>query len=321
MNDVTLMINLCAGDAAYAHHTVPALVEAHRGHVAEVVLVVDRIRPAGTRYVPPVPRERFESGLNVVAELAEKWRKDGLADRIIDVTANNREALAAKQRMLGAMKRHHHNARNVAITALAATFMMTERRHVLRYDSDMILHQASGFDWIGEAIGLMQRDERLVAATPRVSPPAFAEGSPEDRPCRGDWGALEVVDGGWAKDWFSMRCMLVDRERLGRYLPLLTSSPYMLAWLAWATATGRGFPLSLERVLSKRLQRAGARCLNLSTRKAWLVHPQPKGERFLRLLPGLLKETAAGRFPLEQAGEIDVQQEAWERHLAQTPGA
>jgi hypothetical protein len=62
MHDVTLQINLSPGDIAYAELTLPALVQAHRANVDEVLAIVDRCRPQKTKIVDP---EQGSSGFVV----------------------------------------------------------------------------------------------------------------------------------------------------------------------------------------------------------------------------------------------------------------
>ena len=155
---------------------------------------------------------------------------------------------------------------------------------------------------------------RAVIATPRVSPPFAGQLGRADATSLHDGPQPELVDGGWLINWFSTRCLLMDRERLAPYVPILRGK--LLVEVLARRLLKRNHPLALEEMLCQRIGGSGGRRLDLATEQAWILHPDSKGERFLRMLPALMDAVAAGEVPIEQRGLENVQLEAWERFLA-----
>lgn len=57
---------------------------------------------------------------------------------------------------------------------------------------------------------------------------------------------------------------------------------------------------------------------------AWSLHPNARGETFVRLLPRIVGEIESGRFPPAQAGRYNLDLEAWREWLedrAASPGS
>jgi hypothetical protein len=308
VNDVTLQINLSAGDVAYAELTVPALLAAHPG-VAERLLVVDLCKPPRTRIVDPArrfPEPAYTERTRRIAALAERWQAEGRVDRVVLLRPGDPLFAALSRAYLRPWLRETHDYGGCALMAYLAAFELCRTRWLLHYDADMLLHQQPGFDWAAAACNAIADTPSIIAAIPRPSPPPFD--SP-DAPSRQERLESRPHPAGWLTAWFSTRCYLFDTVALRRLLPLLQGRIY------WETLAARllrrGYPRSPEIMLFRRLQSAGCFRLTLHDRRAWLLHPARKDARFVESLPLVLDAVRAGRCPDAQRGVQDLQLERW----------
>lgn len=316
--DVTLQINLCAGDAAYAAQTVPALVAAHAG-AARRLAVVDCCRPQRTRIFDPavrLPEAPFQARLAQVSALARDYRARGLFDDIVWLEPGSPHFPELARRYARPGMTSTHDYGGCAFMGYWAALHFPTTRFVLHYDADVVLHQTPGFDWADAALRVWERYPQAIAASPRISPP-WTDDAADDAPSRHEGRPLERVADGWLNDWFSTRGMLVDRDRLAPHLPLVRG------WRALDCALrrllDRGYPPSPEVLLFRVLGPRGQRRLNLASRDAWMLHPHSKPPAYLALLPALLAAVAAGRVPEAQRGESEIDVAAWTEFLGANP--
>ena len=317
--DVTLQVNLSPGDVAYGRLTVPALVRAHP-RVAARLAVVDCCRARRTRIFDPERRlaePGFSERVAEVRRMASEFESDGLFDRVVYLMPGDPLLPQLARKYVRPWMRETHDYAGCAFAAYWAGFDLPTTRFVAHFDADMMIYQAPGFDWLAEALSHWEELPSVVAATPRISPSGFAACPEEDAPSAREGRPKERAAGGWVNDWFSTRCLLLDRERLAPHLPLVGGR---LAWeyrlRRWLD---RGYPPVPEGVLFRVLGPRGLRRLNLDTEQAWLLHPQTKPPEFVALLPQMLSAIAAGRVPPTQRGETDVQLAAWQSWLAEKP--
>jgi hypothetical protein len=311
INDVTLQINLCAGDAAYAELTVPALVRAHPG-VIHRLAVVDCCRPQRTNLFDPerrMPEGEFNPRLSRIRSLAEEFKGAGLFDEITYLEPGDDRFLRLAAHYCRPWMKQTHDSGGCGYMAYWAAIDLPSTRFVLHYDADMLVHQDPGFSWVDEALAYWPLYAQLISAVPRMSPPGFTTIPADDGPSCHEGRPREAVRGGWLNDWFSTRCFLLDRTRLAPLLPLI--SPLWSIEFRLRRLLDRGYPPPPELVLFRSLGNRGWRCLNLASECAWLLHPARKDQEYLRLLPGILASVAAGRIPAAQRGFIDLQLDAW----------
>lgn len=304
----TVQINLSAGDAAYAAVTVPRLLRAHAG-CAERLLVVDACRQPRTRIFDPevrVPLAAWEQRLAQVRGLAARLQAAGLVDRIETLVAGDPRFAAWAARYQRPWMQRSHDYGGCAAMPYWAALELAATRHVVHYDADLWLHQAPGFDWSAAALGALAEHPQAVAAAPRTSPPGFALDAPtlhEGRPAT-------RVGAGWLNDWFSTRCLLVDRARLAAHLPLIGRG--WGAVLAVRCLLDRGYPPGPEIILHRSLGPRGRRCLHLADPRAWILHPIRKDAAYLQLLPEIAAAVDRGEVPPAQRGWADIRVDAWQ---------
>ena len=263
MSEIALQINLSPGDVRYAELTVPSLVESHKAHVDEVFVVVDCCRPQQTKIFDPdvrLPLQKFQRGVEQIRALAEGFRASGLIDRIEYIEPQSRLIKDLSKKYLSGIVTETHDYGGCALMSYLAGIELARHRFVIHYDADMLLYQEPGYDWASQGVAFLNNEPLAVAAIPRISPPLHGE---DDPPSNQDWPVVTKVKKGFRDSWFSTQCFLMDREKLGSYLPLLQGKALLEVLLV--KYFKRGYPRSPEAMLSKRLTSAGAWRLNLAS--------------------------------------------------------
>ncbi len=320
MSGICLQINVSAGDVDYAAATVPALIAAQRDQVDSVFVVMDACRPQATPLVDPerrFPEPAYGERVERMAALVRDWQAGGLIDRHLVLRPGAAEFAELAARYLRPSMRATHDYGGTAVMGYLAGFHYANARHVVHFDADLLLHQAVGTRWIAAALAALERHPEAVAASPRPAPPwsddAGNYSREQGRPAR------RVADG-WLDDWFSTRCLLIDSERMAAELPWVQGRLHLeLTVRRWLS---RGYPMSPEQLMFRRLGPRGRRRLVLADDGCWTLHPTRKGADFLALLPLLLASVHAGTLPDAQRGHENFDLAAWERWRgAATSGA
>lgn len=315
---ITLQINVCGGDADYLDLTVPALCRHHRENVREVLVVVDECRPQRTRVVNPeekFPWPRFQERLARVNQSIKRMQSEGLIDRVVRLTPDDETQYEMMWRYMGRIGRVTHDLRAVALNSYILGMESSRTRYVAHYDCDMILYQTPGYDWILDGVALLNEHSNAAAVHPRIAPPQENIDPAGERTLR-YWNP-QKVDGGWAIHWLSMRALLLDRARITERLPY--NSILDLIRIHSCKMLNRYYPPALENAMSAALAREGKYAVVMETEDAWLLHPEPKEELFLRILPGLLESVELAEIPAAQRGKANVDQEAWDDYLQELP--
>lgn len=228
-SDVTLQINLCAGDLAYAELTIPALIATHRPAVREVLVVADACPPQSTPalHAPSrFPESAFAHRVEMLRILCSRWLRESLIDRLEWVEPGAPYIAELNSRYCGYATRWTHDHLGHAFTAYFAGWNHANTRYVLHFDADVILHQTKEYSWITAGLDVMGSDPNVLAVSPRVAPPLEhgAESMVDLSQAGNGWQQawrLEKHPQGWRSDWFSTRCHLIDRQRLDALLPLV----------------------------------------------------------------------------------------------------
>lgn len=351
-SEVTLQINLCAGDLAYAELTVPALIATHRADVREVLVIADACRPqatpvlhANTRF----PAREFSERIARLRQLCHRWHTEGLVDRVEWIEPSAMWIRSLNARYCGRATAWTHDHLGHAFTAYFAGWECARTRFVLHLDADVIVHQAAGFSWARTAVNLLRSVPGMLAVSPRIAPPRTDSGeemvdlNQSGNGWQKTW-SLHAEAHGWRSDWFSTRCHLMDRERLAKLLPLrgnwadagsdainrilfplyalrqwITHAPVRgVRWLADRIArriTARvipPFPLPPEVLLHERARAEGVSCFYLRDPRAWYIHPDSKPPELVALLPRIIGSVQAGIVPAAQRGFTGIRTADWD---------
>jgi hypothetical protein len=305
--DITLQINLSPGDVAYAALTVPALIRQHAG-VKAVLLIVDTCKPGKTKLVDPemrFPEPAFSSRVQQIVGIAKDIQKKTPNSQLYVLRPNDPLLKKLGDVYLGGWYYNTHDYGGCANMAYWAGFELPETRYVLHFDGDMLLYQKPGYNWMSEAIHLMEQHTSAVAATPRYNTPfkdaelipSFQHGVP-----------YFTAKDCWLDTFFSTRCLLIDKSRLRTYLPLMRGR------ILWETLAvkylNRGYPRSPEIIMYRRIGSRGGHRLILKNFNSWLMHPHSKPKEYIEHFPTILSLIHQGIFP-ENHTEENLEMESW----------
>jgi hypothetical protein len=292
--ELTLQINLSPGDIAYAALTVPALIEQHP-EAGRILLVVDTCKPGRTKLVNPdlrFPEPQFTQKTEQIEAIATSIANNYNNCDVYVLRPGDAIIQQLGDRYLGGWYYNTHDYGGCANMAYWLGFEFPTTRYVLHYDGDMLLFQEPGYSWTEEAIRLLQENKQAVAACPRYNTPfSHADESPSYR----HGVPFERVKDGWLDTFFSTRCLLIDKERMQKYLPLL-SGRILIETLA-VKYLNRGYPRSPEIIMYRKIGGNNGRRLILNSYKSWTMHPHSKPPEYIANLPAIMKLVHAGVYP------------------------
>lgn len=319
MHNVTLQINLSPGDITYAGITVPFLAKAHQDSVDEKLAIVNCCRPQKTKLIDPdqkFPELLYSYQVKEICTIAEKLKKQGYLDRIVYIYPGDSLISHCYRKYMGGWLgiNDTHDSGGAGLIPYFAGLAAANSRYVLHYDPDMLIYQAPGYDWSVEAKYWMNKQDKIISASPRVSPIFSKEHGVADAPSINEVSVPTSVEGGWRKSWISGRCYLIDNEKLSKYLPL-TQGKVLMEFLAIKYLNG-GYPRAFEVMLTNRIKAVGCWQINLKSEQAWLLHPETKPTRYIEILPRIIEAVSQGQVPLKQRGYLDINLSAWEEFLA-----
>ena len=312
MDDVTLQINLSAGDINYAALTVPALVEQH-ADIKKRLLIVDCCRPQKTKLLDPdvrFPKERFEQNLEKIISISGELLDKKIVSEVYYLKPGDPLVSYLSKKYLRGLYQDTHGAGGTGNMSYWAALEIPGTRYVLHYDGDILLYQQPGFSWVQEALPLMEENKDTLMAVPRLCPPVDA--SP-DKPSLFEGRSFTSHNGYWQNDWFSTRHFLCDKQKLEKYLPLVRGK--VMAELLLRKYGRRAFPLDPEILMFKSIAPRHGKRIILKSDKAWITHPVDKSAAFVNALPQFISLISKGHTPAEQRGHEDMNLDAWRNYL------
>ncbi|MBD2452899.1 hypothetical protein H6G80_02120 [Nostoc sp. FACHB-87] len=233
MSAITLQINLCPGDIAYAELTVPRLVKMYRPFCTHILAIVDCCPPQTTQFVNAIKKfapDEFAQRVSVLEKILIGWQQEGLFDQVVYLKPDSNIFAGLSKRYLRGIVQETHDAFGHALMSYMAALDIPKTKYILHFDADILMYTQPGSTWLEEACDRLEKDSTLVAVSPRISPPpTHPDLDPEIAPAlpnHPESGWLSTwkthsVEGGWLSDWISNRCFLVDKERLQKLQPLI----------------------------------------------------------------------------------------------------
>jgi hypothetical protein len=306
-DQITLQINLSPGDIAYAHLTVPALIEQHT-EVDEVLLVVDTCKPGKTKLVDPemrFPEPQFSEKVAKIVSIATAISERYKNCRIYVLKMDDPIITSLGDKYLNGWYYHTHDYGGCANMSYWLGFDLPDTQYVLHYDADMLLYQKKGYQWTTEAIQLMRANKHAVAACPRYNTPfpssdispSFKHGVP-----------FQKAKDCWLDTFFSTRCLLIDKARFQQYLPLLTGR-ILLETLS-VKYLNRGYPRSPEIVMYRKIGGNKGKRLILDRFDSWTMHPHSKPVEYIQHLEAILDLVHKGIYPAGHTEE-NIELDKW----------
>jgi hypothetical protein len=312
MNEVTLQINLSAGDINYAALTVPALVKNHTD-INNRLLVIDCCRPQKTKIVDPdlrFPKDKFEQRLKQIVAISEQLLNTKTVTQVYYLCPDDPIIDKLSKLYLRGLYKTTHAAGGTGNMSYWVGFELPETKYVLHYDGDILLYQKPGYSWVNEAVRLLDRHPEALFAVPRLCPPVISQDlHTQDMPSLHEGRPLKTFSDHWENDWFSTRYFLCDRYKLKSYLPLVRGK--VMIELLLRKYGRRAFPIDPEILMFKSMSPRNAKRIVLKNQNAWTVHPVDKSDSFIEALPVIISLLELGIAPPDQHGYEDMKLQSW----------
>jgi hypothetical protein len=320
---VSVWILVARTDLPYMMQTIPHLMRACNYPFVERVLAMDTVPLTGDK------QYRYGTGTQEELEAAcQTLIAQGIMDKIVKIDYTPSLISQIYQKYFGVQQANQmgnltHNWKGSTIYASLYCIEAAASDYYLHFDADMLLHQEPDFDWISEAIEMIESIPEISTMRPLCGPP-----HPEGKIFQAN--IVKDPRGFYSRKFFSMRAYLVSRKRFAQLspIPALWRHPPLLSrklpqplqsWPAKIERSLRGggtYPVqgsleSFEVMTSRRLKETEFFRADLSSTKAWTLHPPNHGAKFVEVLPHLIKLIERGEYPSEQAGIYDLDLKVW----------
>lgn len=302
----SLWIMTSRTDVGFLKNTLPHIVKICNYPFTEKVIAIDAAKPSGEKLLRP-----HLASLGQIRDICKAFLDNGIVDRIVDIDYSEQYRRKIYKKHFGLPHiKATHNFKGYPI--LGSMFCIEEcaTDYIVHFDSDMLIWQKEGYDWISEGIKNIESDPALIWARAQAGP------------------ISDNADKIGRLNCFASRVYLLDRRKLEKILPLklLWAAPGLQGRLKRKLPdfvldiihyiTGNGKLDSWEKIMSRALKHKNrfGEWLNHDN-NCWTLHPCDHGNRFLEILPELIQRVEKGDYPPEQLGKYDVELEAWRKYL------
>lgn len=298
----TLSILVARTDTSFMMHTVPHLIRSNTYPFAERVLVVDTA-PLGATY-----SERPHVGtIEELMDCCARLHRDGVVDRVLPIDYDRSRRAQLYRKHFGRNLWQTHDHRGYPILGIIWSLETARTDYVVHFDSDMLLHQDTGYCWIEKGIDALKRRDELIAVLPRSGPPGD-DGRLIQQESVGE-AYVRDGEGFYLLDSFTSRVFLTDRRRLDRLLPLGVGRSLRRRMKERLTRSNTVPPW--EELIGRRLETSRFVRADLDTGHAWTLHSEARGQEWVTMLPSIIRQVEDGWYPPQQAGFYDLQLPAW----------
>lgn len=298
----TLSILVARTDIPYMLSTIPHLVRSCRFQFSKRILVVDSA-PLGNAY-----RDRPGVGtLDQLYACCTQLLSDGVVDKFIDIDYSKNYRNRVYKKHFGKSMWETHNFRGYPILGSIFSIEETESDYIVHFDSDMLFHQQSDYNWIEEGIKLLQKHQDVISVSPLSGPPTENGNLIQQT----EVGELYEHDerGFYRFKTFTSRVFLIDRKRFDLLLPLQIKLPVKSRIKGYLTRKSLLPPW--EDMVGNRLEKTLYFRVDLDSPKAWTIHPNLRSPEFFEALSDIIKKIEAGWYPSGQGGYYDLKLELW----------
>lgn len=295
--EYSLSILTGPADVGFIRHTVPHLVRSCKIPVCDRALVVDTLPVKGRRV-------RQDSALAAFLQVCEQLRRDGYVDRVILLGDLLGEFANWSAHHFGKRVSWIRDFRGVPLFGWVAGIEQSTAQYHLHFDSDILIHQDEGEDWIASAIEILRAANDVLCVAPHPGPP------PSNGQLRQTAAYQRDARGFFRFQTFSSRRFLIDRQRFASLLPLRPRDASRRHRLR--SVFGLGSPLlNWELMVQERQQELRLVRAHLTSPGSWSVHVPDHGAEFCRYVRAIIQSVESGRYPPGQAGHYDLRLADW----------
>ena len=311
VDSCSLWIMVARIDVAFMMQTIPNLVRMCNHYFVEKVLAIDTASLSGEKAQRPHQRT-----IEQLYDCCERLKALGIIDKIITIEYSKKYHQKIYKKHFGIpWIKETHNYKGYPI--LGSMFCMEEAKgdYFLHFDSDMLLYQKKGFDWIAKGIDILNKYPEIMWIRPAAGPQTKANNIYDE------YCAEKNSTGFYKLKGFSSRCYLIERRRFEKILPLK---------IIWAKKqgkkkdrlprqfikisnyiTGSGILDSWENMVSESINRKSFYRADIFPENAWTLHPHTRSDEFINNLPLIIEKIEKGWFPKEQAGYYNLKLQYW----------
>ena len=308
MSDCSFVLLASPRDTDFVKNILPHLLRMCSFSFRDVIVVADDL-PKGIRL-------QEEENLHAqFFEMVQEWQRDSTISKCLRLSTISCDRLAEKY--FGSRISAMRDYRGVPLFGWIAGLDAAESDFVVHFDSDILLHQASDYNWIEAGMDLIQEDPLAMFVSPLPGPPS-SDGKFYNQP------VCPTLDkhGNLRFKTFSSRRFLLSKRRFDKLLP--TPSQYLSTKRRLLISTKRRLLMQTglgnalrnwERCVSCTLQESSYYRVHLRSPKAWAIHCLDRGDAFIRSLPALIQRVEDGHYPVEQGGHHDLVLPVWNLNL------
>ena len=246
------------------------------------------------------------SKLSELIDMGINFLNEGLIDEVLQIEYTKKSINAAYRRHFGKEFPETHCFRGYPYYGSILPFESSDSEYIAHLDSDMLIYQEKGFDWIKEAIQIMEDNPEIICCLPLSGPP-LSDG--------------QLYQGSNEYKFDKKRCVYLFKNFTSRIFVMNTSRfasllPMKIDWLSWreiikSKVWGNGKMLCWEVSVTSAIEKSTFYRADLANKLAWSLHPPERGERFNSLIPQLISQIESGWFPKPQAGHYDLNLDWW----------
>ena len=246
------------------------------------------------------------SKLSELKDLGNNLLNESLIDEVLQINYNQEFINSSYRKHFGKNFPETHCFRGYPYYGSILPFESSDSEYIAHLDSDMLIYQEEGFDWIQKAIEIMEENQDIICCLPLSGPPSndgkLNQGLTEyTYDCRRQIYLFKN---------FTSRIFVVNKER---FLSLL---PMKALWLSWREPLkskyfGNGKLLCWEASVSRALEKSGLFRADLASKSSWSLHPFERSDRFYKNVEKLIKLVESGFFPDQQAGQYELDLDWW----------
>lgn len=275
---VSFTVNACNSDAPYLEPTLRHMMRQLDFPFSERIVTYDPGRQVG-KYA-----ERIQGSQSAVEQALDRLLADGVIDRVDVVPWSDEDQQRILMKYFGDASIDLKDFSGAPIYQYLYAMDACTGDYLFHVDSDMLFYRTPGeASWIHTGLDLLQRESRVIVATPQGGPPQAR-----------NW--LERLTGlsfephpasPWHHAHFtSTRYFLMDVSRFRACLPLTQKKP--------------GEPL--ENSFTHSFTQKGYQRWSMNGYTHWAIHPWRHDENYVRHLDDLIWAVENGVYPFKRTG-------------------
>lgn len=242
--------------------------------------------------IDTLPSPSHPTGSVATAQLIAEAKDMLSAGEIDAIFRTSDRAEDVEMKHFGHLLKRKRDFRGIPLLGWALGIERAPTDLVCHFDSDILMHTSGGFSWVATAIAEIENRGDILFVAPRGGPPADAGSVPSKRKV------------------FSSRRFVVDRRRLASALPLPAAHT---SWKRKAVMLlgGRSSYWNWEFHVQQAVNASPYSNLWLGDSRAWFIHCPVHNPSWRAALPELVQACERGIYPPQQAGEGELELEAW----------